>query len=136
MLLESVTIFVKDITMIQRASDSIYETIMVHTVSFLLKTILKCHAKYQILRHHVMTGNGMLCCNERHPLLLECVITFLGYTELFGQASDSIYKLLMVNIVSFLPTTNLNFHTKCQISGTLSDGKYDDVLQEETSIAV
>ncbi len=123
MLPEGVIIFFKDINMIQRASDSIYETIVVHTVSFLLKTILKYHAKYQILRHHVMTGNGILCCNERHPLLLKCVITFLRYTELFGQASDSTYKPLMVNTVSFLSKTDLNFHTKRQISGTLSAWK-------------
>ena len=48
------------------------------------------------------TENGMLYCTERHPLLMECFIIFLRCIRMIGRASDSVYKLRMVNTTSFL----------------------------------
>ena len=70
--------------------------------------------------HLLSTGNGMLCSKGRHPLLLECPITFLRYVKMIERAFDSINEPPMVHNVSFLPTTNLKFHAKFQFSGTLS----------------
>ena len=38
--------------------------------------------------------NGILCCNERHPLLLKCFVTFLRCIRRVGKATDGIYEPL------------------------------------------
>ena len=55
--------------------------------------------------------NGIPCCHERHPLLLECFITSLRYIKKMGVASDSIYKLLMAHTMSF-PQSDSNIAHK------------------------
>ena len=50
LLLECFITFLRYIVMIGLASDSIYETPLIHTISFLPNTALKFQAKYQILR--------------------------------------------------------------------------------------
>jgi len=48
------------------------------TVSFILKkTTLQSHKKYQTLGTPFLRGDEMMCCNDIHTLLLECLITFL-----------------------------------------------------------
>ena len=60
------------------------------------------------------TGNEMMCCKEIHPLLLECLITFLRYRSMIGRASEGIYNAChgqhLVN-----PTTN-NSQFLCKIA--------------------
>ena len=63
-------------------------------------------------------GNGVLCYKERHTLLLKCFMTFLRCRRISGRASDSIWKPVMVNIVSFLLKMTLKFHVKCESLGT------------------
>ena len=46
--------------------------------------------------------------------------TFLRCVKMVERASDSIYEPLIVYNVSFLPTTNVNFHAKFQLLSTLS----------------
>ena len=70
-------------------------------------------------RYPLSTKYGVWCCKERHPLLLKCFITFLRCIWMAGQASDSICRPIMVHRVSFMSKTNLKFHTKFQIWGTL-----------------
>ena len=70
--------------------------------------------------HPISTGNGMTCCKERHSLLLNCFISFLGCKRKVGGVSSSIYKPLMVPFMQFVLWTTLNFHTKYQIWGSLS----------------
>ena len=65
----------------------------------------------------------MLGNKERHPLLLEYFITFISCIRMIGEALDSIYMSLMVNIMSFLPPTTLKLHVNYQILGTLSAQK-------------
>ena len=60
----------------------------------------------------------MLWYKERHTLLLECFIISLRCIMMIKGASNIIYKPLMVNTVSFLPTTTLKLHEKCRIWGT------------------
>ena len=63
----------------------------------------------------------MLCYNERYPLLLGCFISLLIWIRKLTGASASIYKPLMVHIMSFLPRSFLKLRTKkCKILGTLS----------------
>ena len=50
LLLECFVTFLRYIGMIGLASDSINETLVIHTISFLPNTALKFQAKYQILR--------------------------------------------------------------------------------------
>ena len=69
--------------------------------------------------HPLSTGNVLLCYKERYLLLMKCFIPFLRCVKMVERASGSIYEPLMVHIVSFLAATNLKFHAKFQISGTL-----------------
>ena len=71
-------------------------------------------------RYLISIGNGMLCCKERHPLLLEYFIVFPRNARMVRGASESIYKHRMVHNVSLLTKTTTTFHAKYHISGTLS----------------
>ena len=71
-------------------------------------------------RYLISIGNGMLCCKERDPLLLECFVAFLRCLEMVIGCSESIYQLIMVYIVSFLSKIAFKFHVKCQNTDTLS----------------
>ena len=62
----------------------------------------------------------MKCCKERHPLLPESFIIFYRYIRMSRRASDSIYKILTVHIMSFDPKTTLTYVAKYQTLGTLS----------------
>ena len=111
--------FLRCIWMAGQASNSICRPIMVHRVSFMPKTTLKFHTKFQIWGTHPSTGNGMLYCKEIHLLLLECFITFLRYIGMIGLASDSINETLVIHTISFLPNTALKFQAKYQILRTM-----------------
>ena len=50
LLLECFITFLRYIVMIGLAPDSIYETLVIHTISFMPNTALKFQAKCQILR--------------------------------------------------------------------------------------
>ena len=78
------------------ASDSIYEPLVNHTVSYLSMLTLKLHTKCQILGTLSAQERGMICCKERHPLLMQCFILFLRGRRKMGGDSDSIYKPFMV----------------------------------------
>jgi len=70
--------------------------------------------------HPLGTENGMLCCKERHPLLLDCFITLLWYIKIIIGDSDSKHKPLMVHIMTYLSKITPKFHAKYLILGTLS----------------
>ena len=89
---------------------SLYESLMVHNMSFLPITNIKCHANLRF-DHPLSIENMMLCCKYRYLLLMKCFIISLGCITIEEKASDSIYEPLMVHNVSFLSTTNLNLHT-------------------------
>ena len=120
LLLEWFPTFLRCIIMIRGASDSIYKTPVFHNMTFLLKTTLKLLKMSNWSGYPPCTQHGMLSYKERQPLLLECSITFLECNILMRRAFDIIYKILMVPIIFSLPRTNLIFHVKWQISGTLS----------------
>ena len=65
------------IRMIIRASVSICKHLMVNTVSYLLKTTLKIHAKCQSLGTPYLKECEIMCCKDSHPLLLECLIPLM-----------------------------------------------------------
>ena len=84
--------------------------------------------------HPFDLGNGMPWYKELHPLLLDYVRIFPIYTKLIGGASDGIYELLMVKIMSWLPKLTLKYHAKIEIWAPSQHGKWDDMAWEETSI--
>ena len=102
------------------ASASIYKPLMVHT--FVISAVIVSPMAYKIpdFWYPLCMGNGMVCNDKGHPLLLECFITFLGLISKMRWVSDIIYKLLVVHMVSFLPRLTLKFYTNFQISGILS----------------
>ena len=111
--LEYFITFPRYIRMIGRASDSIHNTVIVNIVNIVLllpniPSQISCKISTNGL--NLCTCNGMMYSNERHPLLLECFITFPGYIRVIGGASDSIYKHIMVNTISLLPKITLKFH--------------------------
>ena len=57
--------------MVERASDSIYEPLMVHNVPFLPTTNLKFHAKFQF--SGTLSAEGMWCCPKRRDI--HCYLT-------------------------------------------------------------
>ncbi len=102
LLLKCLITLIRYIIMIERAPERIYNPHMVHMVSFLPKTALHCYTEYQIFGTPHCTGNGRLCCKERHPLLLGWFMTFLRCMSMIGRAYDCIYKPLMVHISPLL----------------------------------
>ena len=60
-------------------------------------------------------ANGMLCYEERQPLLLKCFIFFLRCISMVRGAFNIINKPLLDHTMSFLPRVALKLHTKCQI---------------------
>ena len=72
--------------MVKRASESIYEPLKVHIVPFLPAINLKFYAKLAVFGYPLSKENVMLCCKERHPLLLDYFIPFLKYIRMVGRA--------------------------------------------------
>ena len=83
--------------MIERAhnTDSIYKAAYSpHCCVISVKNKYQSSSKTSVFRLPLRTGNGMLCCKERHTLLVECFVTFLGYMWRLRGATDIIYKPL------------------------------------------
>ena len=79
--------------------------------------------KNQDFRYAFGIGNRMLCCKERHPLLLDSFISFLICMSKMGVASDSIYKAIMDHIMPFSVNVNYQIAYKMSYSGNpLSTG--------------
>ena len=87
---------------------------MVNIESFLLKTTLKFHVKCQSLGTPFLKGIGVMYCNWRHPLLLECLITICRCIRIIRSASDSIYKAYHGQ--HHVITTKNNTQIPCQMS--------------------
>ncbi len=62
----------------------------------------------------------MMFGKERYSLLIEWFVIFIKCIRMIRGDSGSIYESIMVNTVSFLPKTALQFDTKYQILVTLS----------------
>ena len=120
LLLECSILYLKCLKMTWWASGSICNHLMVQTVTVLEKTYSQIAYTISDFRFLLCTRNWMLCCKERHPLLLECFITFLRCIIMIGRASDIIKKLLMVYTVSFLHKITLKSDAKYQFLGNLS----------------
>ena len=98
-----------------RASIRIYKPLMVHTLSFLLKTTLKITYKMSDVGHPLCTGKRMVCCNEIHPLpLLMCCSTFLRCIRMAGGAKGSIFKACYGQY--YVITTKNDSQISCKIS--------------------
>ena len=90
------------------------------------------------LRNPLSKGNGILCYNERHSLLLEYSITFFQHIRMIGKAFGSIYEtLILFTPCSFgqCPLSNcIQENTRFQVPSW--QWKWYVVLQGGISIAV
>ena len=86
-----------------------------HAISVKIDSQIAQNAR---LGYPFKTWNEILCYEERFSLLLKWLITFLWCISKVGGASDSIYKPLIVQIVSFQSRMTLKLHTKYKIWGT------------------
>ena len=97
---------------------------MVHSVPLLLKLTLKLGIKSKIwvpfLHHGEWDAVLPMRGDIRHPLLLECFITFLIHIRHMWGPSVNRYEPHMVHTVQFLPGWTLKLRTKCKLLGTLS----------------
>ncbi len=120
LLLECLITFPRYIRMSGIVSDSTYRACHgQHNVNTNNNTSqLSC--KMAAFCHPLCSENGMMCCKERHILLLECFIVFPRRIRMVRGASGSTYKHLMVHNVSLLTKTTTTFHAKYHISDTLS----------------
>ena len=82
-------------------------------------------------------GNWVICYEERQPLLLKWSFHFLRCTRIRRRASESIYKPLIVDTVSFLLWSTLKFHTiyLSDFGVPYHRRRWDVVLHGETPIA-
>ena len=78
-----------------------------------LTNLIAC--KIPDFRYPLRTKEGMLCCKERHILMLRCAVTFLRYMRKVVGASGSIYEPFIVHAVSFLLRLTLRLYTYHQI---------------------
>ena len=69
-------------------------------------------------------GNGIVCDKERHPLLIECFVTFYGCIRMIRGAPDSICEPLMVHTMSFLQIITLQFHENIRFWAPSQQGKW------------
>ena len=112
LLLECFISFLRCIRMIIGASDSICKAS--HCPHHVISTKRKPSNFMQNIRFRdpFSTGIGLMCCNERHPLLLGCFITLLGCIRMIRGASEYICKQITVYIIPFLPKTTNKFNQK------------------------
>ncbi len=103
-----------------------------------ISVMIDSHISHKMphLGYPIVTGNGMLCYNERYTLLLKCFITYLSCIRKVRGACDNIHRPLMGHIVPFLwgrlskcPQNTRFFWVPYQ------HGKQDTILQGDTSIA-
>ena len=76
--------------------------------------------KIQGFRYPLSMGNGMLCCNELHPLLMKWSESFLVCIREKGGAFESIFQPSMDHTVWYIWRFTLKLHRKSQILGTFS----------------
>ena len=77
----------------------------------------------------------MMCYGERYTLMYQCVIVFIICVMRIGGAFISIYVPLVVNTMSFLTKTNLNFMQNISCWAPSQNEKMVAALQQETYIA-
>ena len=121
LLLECLITLPSHIRMIGRASVSIYKCCHGQHRVISAKNDSQISCKMSDFGHPLCAGNNMMCCKERHPLLLECFIPFFRGIRMIRKASGSIYKPVMVNSVPLLTKATLKFHVKYQLLGPLSE---------------
>ena len=96
------------------------------------KSQISC--KISVFGYPPSKGDAMPCYKERHPLLIDCFILFLKYIRMVGRATGSIDESLMVHNMSFLPVTNIKFHTNLRFWAHSQHRKCAAILQGEVSI--
>ena len=136
LLLEYFITFFNCIRMIGGAQDSILEHLMLHIMMILLKTTHKFHTKSQISGTLSAQKKHMPCCNKRHTLLLDCFIIFNRFIRMIVGAWNSIYKSLIIYIVSFLQKDTLKFHKYIRFQVPSHHIIWGAALQGESFIAV
>ncbi len=109
--------------MIGKASDSNYQSLMVHKHVISAKKHLLNFMQNEDIWHPLSLVNRMLYFRERHSLLLECFIAYHWCVRMIDRAHGIIDEPLVVIIMSFLPKDTLKFHAKYQTFGTLSESK-------------
>ena len=77
----------------------------------------------------------MMCYGERYTLMYQCVIVFIICVMRIGGAFISIYVPLVVNTMSFLTKTNLNFMQNISCWAPSQNENMVAALQQETNIA-
>ena len=115
------------INIIQSASDSISNPLMVLTVFFFPKHS-QFWGKIINLGSQIIMGNMTLYRKDMYPLLLECFPTSIRCISMIGSASDSICDPLVVVTVSFLPKTLSIFKQNNQFWVPDQSAKYNAVL--------
>ena len=120
LLLKCFKIFPRCIRKGRGASSSIFESPLLFMVChFNHGRLSNCtqNVRFGASKYDVIIGNGMLCYKARHPLplLMKCFIPFPTCIYNEGGASDSLYKSLIVHMVSFVLRSTLKLHTKYQI---------------------
>ena len=103
LLLEYFLTSIRCIRMVGRASDSIYDPLMVNPVLVFYQTYALIPSKITNVGHRISPGYVTLCCKDRYLLLLECFLTSLRCVRTIGRAFDSISDSLLVNTACFLP---------------------------------
>ena len=105
-----------------------------HAISVMIDSHIS--HKMSHLGYPIITGNRMLCYNERYTLLLKFFITYLSCIKKVRGACDNIHRPLMGHIVPFLwgrlskcPQNTRFFWIPYQ------HGKQDTMLQGDTPIA-
>ena len=88
-------------------SGSIYKYLYVSNCAISVEIDSQNAYRMLDLVYHLCKGNGMLCHDERHPLVMKWSITFLRCIRKVGALSDSIYMPIMCQNVLFLSDTTL-----------------------------
>ena len=104
--------FLGCIRLIGRASSCIWDPLMVPTQCLFYPKHSQITRKLTNFGHQNSPGNVAMCHKDRHPLLLECFVTFLGCIKRIARDPGSISDPLMGNTVSFLSKTLSNFKQK------------------------
>ena len=93
LLLECFISFHRCMRRFGRTADNIYNPLIVNIMLFLPKTKLQISRKFTYFGHYNSTRNEIVCYEERHPLLLKYLITFIRCIRMIGGAFESMYHL-------------------------------------------
>ena len=130
--------FISSIGYIRKQSYEVFIAYLIplwSTQHLFYQTYSQIPSRITIFGHHIYPDNVTVCCKNRHPLLIECFISFLRCIRRIERAFGSISDPMMVNTLPFLPNKLSIFKQNNQFGAPHLPWKRDTMNKIQTTIA-